>query len=65
MPFHFLEQAIENVKASAAGLSQENVPRTEVSKEPQNSKLSSTLPAGFVDDQNSKRQKIGEITISR
>ncbi|KAG6522578.1 hypothetical protein ZIOFF_019719 [Zingiber officinale] len=51
-------EAIENLKASATGLSRENVPRTEVSKEQQNSKLSSTLPAGFFDDQNSKRQKI-------
>ncbi|XP_074584814.1 uncharacterized protein LOC141840662 [Curcuma longa] len=51
-------EAIENLKASATGLSRENVPRTEVSKEPQNSRLSSTLPAGFFDDQNSKRQKI-------
>lgn len=58
----FFEQAIENVKASAAGLTRGNNVNSEPPAEVQKPRSSSTLPADFFDKQEEKRQKTGKIT---
>ncbi|XP_010931557.1 uncharacterized protein [Elaeis guineensis] len=55
-------EAIENVKASAAGLTRGNNVNTEPPAEVQKPRSSSTLPTDFFDKQEEKRQKTDTFT---
>ena len=58
-----LIQAIENVKATAVGVTQANKVNAEKSRELQKPRPSSTLPADFFDNRETKRQKGGKFHL--
>lgn len=56
-------QAIENVKAAAAGITQSNKVNAEKPADLPKARPSSTLPSNFFDNRETKRQKDGKLPL--